>query len=123
MFTNELQVMIYVDDVQKSVDFWQSLEFVVIDRQELDGTLVVEIAPSEKAQTHFVLYDRKFIEKHSPEVATNAASIMFQSNQIVDLYKKILSLNVEAGELIQMEEQMVFNFADPDGNYYAVSGN
>ena len=123
MFRNELQVMIYVDDVQKSVDFWQSLEFVVIDRQELDGTLVVEIAPSEKAQTHFVLYDRKFIEKHSPEVATNAASIMFQSNQIVDLYKKILSLNVEAGELIQMEEQMVFNFADPDGNYYAVSGN
>jgi lactoylglutathione lyase len=123
MFMNELQVMIYVDDVQKSVDFWQSLEFVVIDRQELDGTLVVEIAPSEKAQTHFVLYDRKFIEKHSPEVATNAASIMFQSNQIVDLYKKILSLNVEAGELIQMEEQMVFNFADPDGNYYAVSGN
>lgn len=123
MFTNELQVMIYVDDVQKSVDFWRSLEFVVIDRQELDGTLVVEIAPSEKAQTHFVLYDRKFIEKHSPEVATNAASIMFQSNQIVDLYKKILSLNVEAGELIQMEEQMVFNFADPDGNYYAVSGN
>lgn len=122
MFMNELQVMIYVDDVQKSVDFWQSLEFVVIDRQELDGTLVVEIAPSEKAQTHFVLYDRKFIEKHSPEVATNAASIMFQSNQIVDLYKKILSLNVEAGELIQMEEQMVFNFADPDGNYYAVSG-
>lgn len=123
MFMNELQVMIYVDDVQKSVDFWQSLEFVVINRQELDGTLVVEIAPSEKAQTHFVLYDRKFIEKHSPEVATNAASIMFQSNQIVDLYKKILSLNVEAGELIQMEEQMVFNFADPDGNYYAVSGN
>lgn len=123
MFMNELQVMIYVDDVQKSVHFWQSLEFVVIDRQELDGTLVVEIAPSEKAQTHFVLYDRKFIEKHSPEVATNAASIMFQSNQIVDLYKKILSLNVEAGELIQMEEQMVFNFADPDGNYYAVSGN
>lgn len=123
MFMNELQVMIYVDDVQKSVDFWQSLEFVVIDRQELDGTLVVEIAPSEKAQTHFVLYDRKFIEKHSPEVGTNAASIMFQSNQIVDLYKKILSLNVEAGELIQMEEQMVFNFADPDGNYYAVSGN
>jgi lactoylglutathione lyase len=24
--------------------------------------------------------------------------------------------------LIQMEEQLVFNFADPDGNYFAVSG-
>jgi lactoylglutathione lyase len=47
---------------------------------------------------------------------------MFVSNQIVDLYKKLLSMDVEVGELIQMEEQMVFNFADRDGNYYAISG-
>lgn len=122
MFTTNFQVMIYVDDVAKSVAFWEALDFVVIDKQELDGTLVVEIAPSRDAQGHFVLYDREFIQRHSPEVATNSASIMFNAENIIDLYKKITALDVEVGELIQMEEQMVFNFADPDGNYYAVSG-
>ncbi|KAF1302751.1 VOC family protein [Enterococcus saccharolyticus] len=122
MFTTNFQVMIYVDDVPKSVAFWEALDFVVIDKQELDGTLVVEIAPSSDAQGHFVLYDREFIQRHSPEVATNSASIMFNAENIIDLYKKITALDVEVGELIQMEEQMVFNFADPDGNYYAVSG-
>ena len=29
-------------------------------------------------------------------------------------------MEAEVGELIQMEEQLVFNFADPDGNYFAV---
>lgn len=122
MFSNEMQVMIYVNDVSAAIDFWTELGFIIIEKQELDGTLVVEIAASNDAQTHFVLYDREFIERHSPEVATNSPSIMFVSNQIFDLYKKLVTMDVEVGELIQMEEQMVFNFADPDGNYYAVSG-
>lgn len=93
-----------------------------MEQQELDGTLVVEIAPNKAAQVHFVLYDREFIESHSPEVATNSPSIMFNSEDITALYKKISTLDVEVGDMIQMEEQMIFNFADPDGNYYAVSG-
>ncbi len=31
------------------------------------------------------------------------------------------NLPIEIGELIQMEETLVFNFVDPDGNYFAVS--
>ena len=122
MLTDNMQLMIYVDDVQKAVDFWQALDFVIIDKQEVDGTMVVEIAPHDQAKTHFVIYDREFIQSHSPEVATNSPSLMFMSDDITTLYKKLLTLNVEVGDMIQMEEQMVFNFADPDGNYYAVSG-
>jgi Glyoxalase/Bleomycin resistance protein/Dioxygenase superfamily. len=122
MFTDKMQLMIYVDDVAKAVDFWQALDFVIIDKQEVDGTMVVEIAPHATAQTHFVIYDREFIQSHSPEVATNSPSLMFISDDITTLYKKLLTLDVEVGDMIQMEEQMVFNFADPDGNYYAVSG-
>ncbi|MGX7196125.1 VOC family protein [Enterococcus olivae] len=122
MFLNDMQVMIYVDDVPAAVEFWQALDFVIVEQQELDGTLVVEIAPNKAAQVHFVLYDREFIESHSPEVATNSPSIMFNSEDITALYKKISTLDVEVGDMIQMEEQMIFNFADPDGNYYAVSG-
>lgn len=122
MFSNKMQVMIYVADVPAAVAFWQSFGFVIIDQQSVDGTSVVEIAPSEHADTRFVIYDRTFIESHSPEVALNSPSIMFFSDDITSLYKKMIDLNVEMGDLIQMEEQLVFNFADPDGNYFAVSG-
>ena len=47
---------------------------------------------------------------------------MFFAEDITTLYKKLLEMEAEVGELIQMEEQLVFNFADPDGNYFAVSG-
>ncbi|WP_312497364.1 VOC family protein [Enterococcus sp.] len=122
MFSNNMQVMLYVADVPSAITFWQSVGFVIIDQQSVDGTSVVEIAPSAQADTHFVIYDRTFIEAHSPEVALNSPSIMFFSDDITALYKQMLEANVEVGDLIQMEEQMVFNFADPDGNYFAVSG-
>lgn len=122
MFSNQMQVMLYVDDVTKAVEFWQELGFVIIEQQTVDGTSVVEIAPSKEAGAHFVLYDREFIETHSPEVALNSPSIMFFAEDITTLYKKLLEMEAEVGELIQMEEQLVFNFADPDGNYFAVSG-
>lgn len=121
MFSNKVQISLFVDDVKKAVDFWQSLDFAVIDSQETDGTLVVEIAPSEKAEMSFVLYDRNFIEKQSPGVATNPPQVMFFAENITDLYKKMKNLPIEIGELIQMEETLVFNFVDPDGNYFAVS--
>lgn len=121
MFSNSVQISLFVDDVQKAVTFWQSLDFVIIDQQETDGTLVVEIAPNKDAEMHFVLYDRNFIEKQSPGVATNPPQVMFFTKNMTDLYKKMQSLPIELGELIQLEETMVFNFVDPDGNYFAVS--
>lgn len=121
MFTEVIQIMLYVDDVKKAVAFWQALGFVIIEEQEVDGTSVVEIAASKNAQAHFVLYDREFIESNSPEVATNSPSLMFFSQDIVALYQKIEEMAVPLGEMISLGERMVFNFADPDGNYFAVS--
>ena len=113
MFTNEMKIMLYV---------WTAVGFKELDRQEMDGTLVVEIAQSEKATTSLVLYDREFIEQHSPEVAGSSPSLMFYSDDIFDLYKKMQAQGTVLGELVQLGEEYVFNFADPDGNYFAVTG-
>ena len=122
MFANKIQLMLYVDDVLKAKEFWLALDFVVIEEQSMDGTLVVELALAKGSPIHFVLYDRKFIEAHSPEVATNSPSLMFCSDQMIELYKKVKEQGVAIGELILLEDQYVFNFSDPDGNYFAVSG-
>lgn len=122
MFTNELKIMLYVDDVEKNAAFWKAVGFEELDRQEMDGTLVVEIGIGKNAQTSFVLYDRAFIEQHSPGTAASSPSLMFYSEDIFDLYKKMETQEVTMGELVQLGEEYVFNFADPDGNYFAVTG-
>lgn len=57
MFSNQVKIMLYVNNVEESSQFWQTFGFVEKEREEVDGTLVVEIAPSESAETIIVLYD------------------------------------------------------------------
>lgn len=122
MFTDETQVMLYVADVVAAGAFWESLGFVILEESEADGTLVLEIAPSANSNLHFVLYDLNYVQSHSPEVNIATPSILFTATDVLDLYQRMQVLNVTLGELVQLGEQLIFNFADPEGNYFAVSG-
>ncbi|MEI5989275.1 glyoxalase [Enterococcus termitis] len=122
MFTNQIKIMLYVTNVEESSKFWQKIGFVEKERDAVDGTLVVEIAPSETAETMIVLYDLEFIQQHSPEVAGNTPSLMFFADDVMELYKKMKDADVRVGELVQLPTGLVFNFADNDENYFAVSG-
>ncbi|MFD2304928.1 VOC family protein [Enterococcus termitis] len=122
MFTNQIKIMLYVTNVEESSQFWQKIGFVEKERDAVDGTLVVEVGPSDSSDTSIVLYDLAFIQKHSPEVAGNTPSLMFFSDDIVSLYKKMKDAGVRVGEMVQLPTGLVFNFADNDENYFAVSG-
>ncbi|EOL43750.1 VOC family protein [Enterococcus caccae] len=122
MFTNQIKIMLYVTNVEESSQFWQKIGFVEKERDAVDGTLVVEIAPSETAETMIVLYDLEFIQQHSPEVAGNTPSLMFFADDVIRLYKNMKDAGVRVGELVQLPTGLVFNFADNDENYFAVSG-
>lgn len=122
MFTDETQVMLYVADVAAAGAFWESLGFVILEESEADGTLVLEIAPSTESNLHLVLYDLNYVQSHSPEVNIAAPSSLFTATDVLDLYQRMQVLNVTLGELVQLGEQLIFNFADPEGNYFAVSG-
>ncbi|MDR0921768.1 MAG: VOC family protein [Lactobacillales bacterium] len=122
MFSDKLKIMLYVEDVDVSSKFWQAFGFEEISREEVDGTVVVEISSGKNSGTIFVLYDIAFIQENSPEVALNSPSIMFQSDNIEELYKNMLNQNVKVGDLIELPGgNLVFNFADLDENYYAVT--
>ncbi|MHC5226785.1 VOC family protein [Enterococcus sp. LJL99] len=122
MFNNQVKIMLYVNNVEESSQFWQKIGFVEVERAAVDGTLVVEIAPTETADTLIVLYELAFIQQHSPEVAGNTPSLMFHSDDIFSLYKKMQAAGVRVGEMVQLPSGLVFNFADNDENYFAVSG-
>jgi lactoylglutathione lyase len=122
MFANHLKIILYVNNVEESSQFWQKIGFVEVQREAVDGTLVVEIASSADAQAVLVLYELAFIQQHSPEVAGNTPSLMFTSDDITSLYKKMKAAQVRVGELVQLPTGLVFNFADNDDNYFAVSG-
>lgn len=122
MFNAKTQVMLYMEDVANAIAFWEALGFVLLDTQEADGTLVAEIAPTATADLSFVLYDLTYVQSHSPEVNVAAPSIMFSTDDAMALYQKMLEQGVQLGELVQLEEGLIFNFADPEGNYFAISG-
>lgn len=107
---NDVEVMLYVTDVDREAKFWQSVGFVERDRQDMGATEMVQMAPSEDGAFAFNIFDLTFIKENSPEVADNVPSVMLHSDDI------------ETGELVEMGLQKVFNFANPDGLYFGVSG-
>lgn len=117
------QVMLYVDDQEKAVEFWKDvLNFVVKSEDELpDGFKSVEIAPSEDAETSFVLFDKAFIKKYSPEVSLETPSLMFKASNFDELYKLLNEQGLTGHDIIEMPEGRVFNFHDKQGNYFAIT--
>lgn len=122
MFNNQLKIMLYVNDVLASSQFWQSIGFAEVEKEEVDGTTVIELGMTAESPARIVLYDLQFIQQHSPEVVGNAPSLMFLSDDVLSLYKKMQAANVTLGDLVQLGEELVFNFADNEGNYFVVSG-
>ena len=122
MFNEQVKVILYANDVKKASSFWQGLGFVELSFEELDGSQVAEVAMSENSTTHLVIYDREFIEKNDDEATEPSPALIFGSDDVVTLYKKLQEAAVQLGDLDQIGEEYVFNFVDADGNYYMVSG-
>lgn len=115
------QVMVYVNDQQKVADFWtQQVGFTMIAEEQHDMMRWIEIAPTAQNETTIILHDKALIEKLSPELNFGTPSLMFTTDDIDALYAKLTQQEVTVGELVTIPAGRVFNFADPEGNYFAV---
>lgn len=115
------QVMLYVNDQQTARQFWEEKVgfFVKSDTIE-NGLRIIEIAPSEQAETSLVLHDKQTIEQMSPELDLGTPSLMFETDNIRALYGTLQNKGVTVGELVVLPFGTVFNFADDEQNYFAV---
>lgn len=112
---NAVRVMLYVQDVEQSVHYWQGLGARQLETQELpEGYLSYTLEFLEGCQLG--LFPKAFIEKYSPEVAGNVPSIMFYVEDFDDFAQR-----AQAQNITEMAGKRVGNFCDSDGTYFAFS--
>ena len=116
------QVMLYVNNQEETVKFWtEKAGFSVIsDEDNGQGMRWIEIAPTSDAETSIVLHNKELIAKMQPELNLSTPSILFFSDNLDQLYKDFSEKQITVGELVTMPSGRVFNFADNEGNYFAI---
>ena len=116
------QVMLYVDDQSKAVDFWKNtMGFAVLSEEALaEGYKAVEIALIMKLK-HLSLLWKRIYKKYSPGVNLGTPSLMFKASNFDELYTKLKDMGLTGHDIIEMSGTRVFNFQDGQGNYFAVS--
>jgi len=123
MFTRLGQVMLYVNDQDQARAFWtEKAGFQVIAEEDNgNGMRWIEIAPSKDAATSIVLQNKELVAKMEPDMNLGTPSLMFYSDDIEGLHRHLSDKNVTVGELVTAPFGRVFNFADDEDNYFAVT--
>ncbi|HDR3886712.1 glyoxalase [Bacillus mycoides] len=116
------QIMLYVNNQDEALNFWtEKVGFHVIAEEDNNqGMRWIEIAPTNDAETSIILHNKEVISKMSPELNLGTPSLMFFSENLEQLYTDLTNKNVTVGEMVTMPSGKVFNFADSEGNYFAV---
>lgn len=116
------QVILYIEDLNRSKVFWtEKLGFHVVD-EELDTNEIprIEISP-EKNGTSIVLIDKNFVAEMDPEMNLDTPSLMFFADDLDQLYADFSDKGITLGKLVERAPgKRVFNFSDDEDNYFAV---
>lgn len=116
------QIMLYVDNQDEAVKFWTDIVgFQILSEADHgEGLRWIEIAPSKDAETSFVLHNKELVAKMSPELHLGTPSLLFFTEDLDQFYKHLASHEVTLGDIVTMPTGRVFNFADNEGNYFAI---
>lgn len=122
MITKIGQIMLYVNNQDETVKFWtEKVGFKVISEEDNgQGMKWIEIAPTEESETTIILHNKEFIAKMQPELNLQTPSLLLFSDNLDELYKGFTEKQITVGDLVNMPSGRVFNFADNEGNYFAV---
>lgn len=116
------QVMVYVQNQEEAVKFWTEQVGFVLKEERNDGNGMVwyEVAPSEDAETSIILHNKELIAQMQPELNLGTPSLLLFSKDVERMRDTLQSNGVTVGDLVEMPTGKVFNFADDEGNYFAV---
>lgn len=93
---------------------------MVSDEDNGQGMRWIEMAPTKDAETRIILHHKEIIAKMSPELNLGTPSLLFFTEDLDQLHSNLSKHNITIGKIILMPSGRVFNFADDEGNYFAV---
>ncbi|KXT75145.1 Lactoylglutathione lyase or related lyase [Streptococcus sp. DD10] len=115
------QVMLYVEDIDASAVFWKDkIGFKRVEKQVQGGQVSYIVSPTESSDVQFVLHNKAEVAKLNPGMNLGTPSILMNAIHLEELQEKLVSKGVQANPVIDMGFMKVFNFADNEGNYFAV---
>ncbi|OTP11213.1 hypothetical protein A5844_001347 [Enterococcus sp. 10A9_DIV0425] len=110
------RVMLYAEDVLKISQFFiEQLGAETVETIELpqgDHSIVLRLSK----EFELAIFPKAFVQRFSPEVLGPPPSIIFFTKEFEALYEKIET----AGEMIENNGLLTFNFSDPEGNYFVI---
>lgn len=115
--------MLYVKDVKKVSEFWKNAGFVELQSQGKGEEYTVILAPSKDSNARLQLWGIDFIRKASPEVADSKPSLLFTVDNLEDWHIRLSNLTKAISPISEHQGLIAFNFADPEGNYYAFAAS
>lgn len=121
MFSTQVGLMLYVDDVAKEKEFWSAIGFEIVNEMEMMGYASFDMKPSLDSSLTLTVFAKEFIQQVSPEVANHVPSILFESENLEELHARVSGVTGTVSPINQ-EPFPNFNFASPSGLYFAVKG-
>lgn len=119
---NGMTLMLYVKNVNRAVNFWKELGFEELVRIPLEGSETVVISNDDFGNVTLQLYGIDYVRETNPELAENKPTILFSTDDIMDLHEKINTVTRQVGDVVPAGDDYTFTFNDLDGNQFAVRG-
>lgn len=115
------KIMVYVKEPRAVADFWtEKIGFTEVGKQEMNNqVLSIELALNETSDCHLVLFNRAIVEEMSGGISLGTPSILFGSYDIDTMRSTLIAKGVTVGKIMEISSR-TFNFADVEGNYFAV---
>lgn len=121
MFSKEVSLMLYVDDVAAEKAFWQAVGFQIVAQSEMMGFDTFDMKPNADATVTVTVFAKTFIAQVSPEVLDNVPSLLFEVTDIKSVHERISELTDTCSPIAELPFK-TFHFASPSGLYFAVKG-
>ncbi|WP_201339927.1 VOC family protein [Streptococcus suis] len=115
------QVMLYVNDIEASAQFWkEKMGFERVEKQVQGPQTSYIIAPKSDSEVQFVLHDKAEVAEMEPELNLATPSILMTSVDVAKTYEELVERGVTTNPVMDLGFMKVISFADNDGNYYAI---
>ncbi|MDQ8820476.1 VOC family protein [Streptococcus ruminantium] len=111
------QVMLYVNDMEASAQFWrEKVGFERVERQK-QGT---QISYKIDSEVQLVLHDKPAVTAMNPDMNLATPSILMSSINLEKTYQEFIAKGINVNPIIDLGCMKVFNFSDDEDNYFAV---